>query len=58
MITIGEIQDALCRQVPKKPISKEVEGGFVDICGNCKISQVFDMYCERCGHRVGWGELT
>lgn len=36
-------------------VKSEFEGGFIEICGNCKIAQVFDMYCERCGHRVGRG---
>lgn len=59
------IKEALEKQMPKKPIEKEVVGvsmtgyKYKGQCSKCSltVSQYLGNYCHHCGQALDWSDL-
>ena len=55
MILIGEVQYALEKQDPVKPIHVDHD---IDVCRMCRSTlRYLDNYCSECGKKQYWGNL-
>lgn len=61
--TLNIVENAVKKQIPKKPIEKEVVGvsitGYKYKGGQCPkcLSTVCHNYCPNCGQALDWNDL-